>query len=280
MVGRLKGEAVTIIMTTGTIAMLSIVLSGKPLADTACPFNSFCDSFEEDDIGVVPRSPWTIESSGQPAIKIDGEEAYTGQKSVKITAKGKETAFLSLKGAPIFPLASNIMYGRSMVKLESTPRERVHWTMIEGKGRLADGGHVVEYRYGGSKPIEEDGVYTGSRLMANYETPNGPKTDCWHTAKNRTVMPTGRWICLAWAFNGPESSMKLWLDGKLLDDLSVNGVGQGCMGADANYGWQAPIFDQINIGWETYKEDETRTLWIDDVAIGEQPLDCPHKTDN
>ena len=221
-------------------------------ADTTCPANSFCDSFEDMAVGETPGTPWGTERRGEPVIEVAGDEAYRGARSVKITAKGRETAFLSLKGAPVFPLAGNIMYGRAIIKLETTPEKRVHWTIIEGKGASADGSHVIEYRYGGAKPIEEDGVHIGSRLMANYETPNGPKTDCWHSAKNRTVMPTDRWVCLAWAFNGRENGMKLWLDGDLLDDLSVNGVGQGCMHASDDHAWQAPIFDQINLGWETY----------------------------
>lgn len=259
------------------MAMLTAITHspGPAKAETACPAEAFCDSFEDDSPGALPGGGWTVEQWGEPSIRIDGEEAYLGRQSVKITAKGRETAFISLKGAPLFPLGNNVMYGRAMMKLESTPEKRVHWTIIEGKGTAAEGGHVVEYRYGGAKPIDKDGVYTGSRLMANYETPKGPRTDCWHVARNRTVMPTGRWVCLAWAFDGPENSMKLWLDGKLQDDLSVNGTGQGCMGAAADYRWQAPIFDRINLGWETYKEDEPRTVWIDDVAIGNRPLSCP-----
>lgn len=272
------GSTITMALIAGAMIFPAPPTFGQTRTEAACPDNSFCDSFEADAAGAVPGDPWTLEINGEPTIEIDESKAYLGRQSAKITAKGRETAFLSLKGAPLFPLADNVMYGRGMVQLESAPRKRVHWTIIEGKGTSSDGSHVIEYRYGGSKPMEKDGVYTGSRLMANYETPTGPKTDCWHVAKNETVMPTGRWMCLAWAFDGQKNSMKLWLDGKLLDDLSVTGVGQGCMGAADDYGWQAPIFDQINLGWESYKEDEVRTIWIDDVAIGDRPLACPERT--
>ncbi len=262
-------------LIAGPIAMLPGPGSGQVKLEAACPKGAFCDSFEDAAIGGMPGGIWTVERRGDPVIRVDDKEAYLGRQSVKIRALGRETAFLSLKGAPLFPLVDNILYGRSMMKLESAPNRRVHWTIIEGKGMSKEGDEIIEYRYGGAKPIDKDGVFIGSRLMANYETPQGAKTDCWHAAKNRTVMPTGRWVCLAFAFDGQQNSMKLWLDGKLLDDLSVTGVGQGCMHAADDYRWQAPMFDQINLGWETYKDDEARTLWIDDVAISDRPLSCP-----
>ncbi len=257
-------------LTTGAVTR-------PTMAAMACPEGAFCDSFEKSAVGASPDGAWSVERRGEPSIRIDNGDAYRGRQSVKIEAVGKETAFLSLRGAPVFPMADNIIYGRSMMKLESAPTERVHWTMIEGKGISRDGSQVIEYRYGGAKPIEEDGIFKGSRLMANYETPKGQKTDCWHSAKKRTVMPTGRWVCLVFAFDGRENSMTLGIDGELLDDLSVSGVGQGCMHAPDDYRWEAPIFDQINLGWETYKEDVQRTLWIDDVAISDRPLSCPEK---
>ena len=260
--------------STGVAPGLNI---GLARAEGDCPASTFCDSFEDASVGSSPGNGWTVERRGEPVIRVDGDQAYLGRQSVKITASGRETAFLSLKGPPFFPLADNVMYGRLMMKLDAAPKKRVHWTIIEGRGTSPDGGHVIEYRYGGSKPIEKDGVYTGSRLMANYETPEGPKTDCWHTAKDQTVMPTGRWACLAWMFDGRQHAMKFWLDGALLQDLTVEGVGQGCMHAPDDYPWQAPLFDQINLGWESYKEDEMRTLWIDDVAISDRPLTCPNK---
>jgi hypothetical protein len=274
-IGHHLGTALAAAMAATLAGGAAGLTSASAGAADECPLDAFCDSFEDAAPGGPPGGDWTAERRGEPLIQVDRGEAYRGRQSVRITAAGRETAFISLEGSPLFPLAGNVMYGRVMMKLSSTPEKRVHWTIIEGKGASADGGHAVEYRYGGARPIERDGVYQGSRLMANYETPGGPRTDCWHAAANSTVMPTGRWVCLAWMFDGPNSGMKLWLDGRLQDDLTVAGSGQGCMGAPAGHAWQAPIFDRINLGWETYKEDEPRTLWIDDVAIGRRPLACP-----
>jgi len=261
-------------------ALLCLILGSMMMIDpaataSACPEHAFCDDFEDDEVGVEPSSPWVFERRGEPSIEVSADDAFSGRHAVKIEASGRETAFLSLEGTPFFPKAGNRLFGRAMIKLEAAPDKRVHWTILEGKGRTKDGGRIVEYRYGGAKPIEQDGQLLGSRLMANYETPKGAKTDCWHNAKKTTVMPTNRWICLAFDFDGEANRMELSIDGEALDDLTVPGVGQGCMHASDDLAWEAPIFDRINLGWETYKDDDQRTLWIDQVAIGDQPLACP-----
>ena len=259
-----------------SVLLLSSMSADRGWAEEPdCPNQAYCDGFEDDVAGQEPKAPWIFERRGAPTIEVSAEEAFEGRHAVKIEAIGRETAFLSLEGAPFFPMAGNRLFGRAMVKLESTPEKRVHWTILEGKGRSIDGSRIVEYRYGGAKPIEEHGQIQGSRLMANYETPEGAKTDCWHNARKTTLMPTGRWVCLAFAFDGAENRMQLSIDGEALDDLMVTGVGQGCMHAEDDLAWEAPIFDRLNLGWETYKDDDRRTLWIDQVAIGDQPLSCP-----
>jgi hypothetical protein len=170
-------------LALASICLLQTMASDPAGAETVCPKRAFCDDFEDDRAGAPPGGPWTREIVGEPTIAVDRGEAFSGEQSVRIEAKGKETAFIALKGPPLFPMDGNALHGRGMIKLESAPDKRVHWTIIEGKGRSPEDGHVVEYRYGGAKPIEKDGVFQGSRLMANYETPDGPKTDCWRAAR-------------------------------------------------------------------------------------------------
>lgn len=241
----------------------------------------FYDDFDNEQAGQPPASPWITDLSGSARIELDSSRAYGGKLAVKITAQGHETAFIALQDAPVFPLPDNTLYGRAMFFLESAPETQTHWTMIEGSGPSADGSHQIEYRYGGQYPIEKGGVFAGSRLMANYETPPSAnqttevKSDCWHHAKDETTMPTGRWACLAWEFNGPKDRMKLSLDGRQLDDLTVDGHGQGCLYQDEKFRWQAPVFNRLNLGWEAYQDDGQRSLWIDNVAIADEPLLCP-----
>jgi hypothetical protein len=241
---------------------------------------AFCDDFEDDQAGAPPGDGWLVEQKGAPRIEVDDSRAFSGEKSVRITAAGRETAFIARAGGPLFPLAGNVLYGRAMMFLDAAPEDKVHWTLIEGSGIAKDGSHRIKYRYGGQFPITDEAGFRGNRLMANYETNALPgsgveaKSDCWHHARDQTVMPTGRWVCLAFELDGRSDGMKLWQDGALLDDLTVDGAGQGCVHQDKTYRWQAPVFDRIDLGWESYQEDETRSLWIDDVALGDRPLSC------
>jgi hypothetical protein len=150
----------------------------------------------------------------------------------------------------------------------------VHWTFIEGGGLIEGQNYHAVYRYGGQIPVGN-----GNQLMANYETPDsyggtGPSSDCWHHSNAKTV-PVGTWACAEWKFDGENDEMRFWLDGVALDDLTVSGTGQGCVSQGADYRWTAPLFDRIDLGWESYQTDTERTLYIDDVVISTTQVGCP-----
>jgi hypothetical protein len=43
----------------------------------------------------------------------------------------------------------------------------------------------------------------------------------------------------------------------------------------ASYAWTAPTFDHLDVGWESYQNDEARTLYIDDLIVSKSPIGCP-----
>jgi hypothetical protein len=158
--------------------------------------------------------------------------------------------------------------------LESSPTEAVHWTFVQGGGTVPGESYRALYRYGGQHPV--DG---GNQLMANYETPdsyggNGPSSDCWQHAQGEFV-PVGRWSCVEWMFDGGSNEMRLWLDGSAVESLTVTGSGDGCVASDFDNVWTAPTFEYLEIGWESYQPDDSRTLFIDDLVIDDQPIGCP-----
>jgi hypothetical protein len=89
------------------------------------------------------------------------------------------------------------------------------------------------------------------------------------------VLPVAKWSCVEWEFDGPNNQMRLWLDGEALEDLTVMGKGQGCVSQDAAYAWTAPTFSELELGWESYQNDEARTAFVDDVVISTTPIGCP-----
>jgi hypothetical protein len=231
-----------------------------------CSAALLCDDFEDDPAGAPPADPWVVSVQGA-SLAVDDTVAYSGTHSIRIvTDDGGETyrrAYMSIEGAPVFPIASNVVWGRMMYNLVETPAGSVHWTNIQGEGDVEDMDFRGVYRYGG----QHDG-----RLMANYET-FGAGSDCWDHSD--TVMPTGVWACIEWRFDGPNDTMEFWLDGVQQDDMTVVGMGEGCINHETGDYWYAPIFDTMRLGWEHYQNTSSREMWIDDVAMDDERIGCP-----
>jgi hypothetical protein len=69
--------------------------------------------------------------------------------------------------------------------------------------------------------------------------------------------------------------MHFWMDGTEIPDLTMSGKGQGCVHQDQSYTWEAPSFEQLDLGWESYQADDARTMWVDDVVISTTRVGCP-----
>ncbi len=258
--------------------------AGTGGAPDPCANSFFCDDFESYPAGSPPAGKWTNNQNGG-SVAVDTAHAHSGTKAVKTSADastGYRSVMIKLTDASLLPPAGNVLYGRMMFFLESAPTGTVHWTFIDGMGKVPGQSYDAIYRYGGQLPITDSGgAFVGSQLMANYDTPDsygsppvGPSSDCWLHA-DKEVVPVGKWSCAEWEFDGPNNSMHFWLDGKALADLTMSGTGQGCVHQDASFEWLAPTFSRIDLGWESYQADDARTMWIDDVALGTERLHCP-----
>lgn len=260
-----------------------LACSSEPRNPTTsdCKGALFCDDFESYPSGAAPSGGWasTLKAG---ALRVDESERYSGAKSVQFSteaATGSKRALLRLAAGNVFPLSGNSFFGRMMFRLESAPTTSMHWTLLQAGGLVEGQSYHALYRYGGQLPVTENDAFVGSQWMANYETPDsyagtGPSSDCWQHASG-SVIPVGRWSCIEWHFDGPNNALSLWLDGQALSDLSVAGIGQGCVNQPAGYEWTAPRFDHLDVGWESYQTDDARSLWLDDVALGTERLGCP-----
>jgi hypothetical protein len=272
--GSASGGAGASAGTGGGAAGMGVGGAGDP-CDTAL----YCDDFESYD--TAPNGKWTVRVN-TGAVAIDTTQHVSGTKSVKITSQAASyaSAMIRIQDPSIFPLEGNLLYGRMMFWLEAAPTTSVHWTFIRGLGTVPGATHHAEYRYGGQQPILDGGMFVGNQLMANYETPDWyedkatPGSDCWHHANGR-VIPALVWTCVEWKFDGTTNGMQLWLDGAAADDLTVDGKGQGCVNAPADFTWTAPSFSQLDLGWESYQTDTARTAYIDDVVLSSTKIGCP-----
>lgn len=239
-----------------------------------CDTAIFCEDFESYTVGQAPAGAWSTQTNSG-SVSIDDSRQVSGSKSARFVTEASsnsKTAYLHLEDA--FPVANNVYYGRMLFWLESAPTESVHWTFIQGGGTVPGESYRALYRYGGQHPVDD-----GNQLMANYETPdsysgNGPASDCWKHAQG-VVVPVGRWSCVEWKFDGVADEMRLWLDGVAIDSLTVEGSGEGCVSSEVGNVWTAPNFEYLDIGWESYQADETRTLFIDDLVLDDEPIGCP-----
>ncbi|MFK8101891.1 MAG: hypothetical protein AB8G15_05185 [Saprospiraceae bacterium] len=217
----------------------------------------FQDDFESYPLGKITQGPWTTAGAG--AIRIDETNAFSGRQAVQfISGEGyANRAFLALE--TIFPLLGNQYFGKLNMYLETASPDGIHWTMIQSSGKVAGQNFRAEVRYGGQHQ---------KQLMANYDT-QGVTSDCWQHAP--IPIPEGRWFSLAWEFNGPQNQMKLWLDGKLIEALTIDGRGEGCVENGTQGQWLFPVVEKLSLGWVDYQEGGgTRKLWIDDVVISKK----------
>jgi hypothetical protein len=268
-------------------AAASIADAGAPSPEAArieggtCDGALICDDFESYPNGGVPTSPWAVAKTAG-AVTVDTTRAHSGVQSVKVSApasSGYQSAMLRFANHGL-PIASNVVFGRMMFWLDSAPATQVHWTFIDGSGLVPGASYHAVERYGGQVPLTAaDGGFLGSELMASYDTPDsynrvGPGSDCYRHSRARAV-PVGVWTCAEWEFDGPANTIRFWLDGQALDDLTVAATGDGCTQQPSSYVWTAPQFTQIDLGWETYQAEDARNIWLDDVAIGPQRVGCP-----
>jgi hypothetical protein len=239
-----------------------------------CDTALFCDDFES--YTSAPNGKWTLRTTSG-AVAIDTTQHFSGTQSVKFTTQSASsaTAFMRIQDTSIFPVPNNVIYGRMMFRVESEPTQSVHWTIIAGLGLVPGQTYHAEYRYGGQKPVTP-----GSQLMANYETPDWysdkttPGSDCYHHS-NARVIPAATWTCVEWEFDGANNGMKMWLNGAAADDLTIMGHGDGCVNNTPDYTWTAPSFSSIDLGWESYQQDDARTAYIDDVVLSTMRIGCP-----
>lgn len=269
-----------------TLAITYVVLSSAGCSGTGgqlenpegCPAAAvFCEDFESHALGEAPGGPWSPDGAG--TMTIDAQQVFGGSQSVRLTTTAgyDGRALLGLDDSSVFPTTH--YFGRMHMYVTEASPDGVHWTMIQSSGMTEaeaegvwDGPFMAELRYGGMHQ---------QRLMANYETPgtyntppDGPASDCWQNAQ--TVMPQGEWACFEWEFDSETDTMRLWLDGELVEGLELGTAGQGCVNPGTNDVWYYPeTFERVDLGWVDYQNfGGERELWIDDVALGFERLGC------
>jgi hypothetical protein len=217
-----------------------------------CPTSAqWCLDFEDGGF-----DGWLKKESGG-TIAVDTTLAHGGVRSLAIhTPAGKRGAHLEASGAPLFPLPTGKLWGRMMVYVDGVPDGHTNFASGSGMG-------------GGSYNVSEQ---HGSFMMSYYA--GSAATDCWARPKAGVKVPSRRWSCWEWSFDGEHNQLQYWLDGSLL--VTVDGTGDGCL--SGNGVWKAPSeFQTLQIGEEIQQPGAGESsVWIDDVAVSNvERLGCP-----
>jgi hypothetical protein len=204
-------------------------------------------------------------------LTVDATKPFgSSGKALHVTAAAlTPTGIIVREGAPLFPIAGNVMYGRMMVWLTQTPAGNYHWNNTQAAGTIAGSTRYAKYGWGGQF----------GTVLAGYtvrDSPTGPAViDC--SKPSATGIPEKRWVCVEWKFDGVANEMHEWFDGALLADADVIKTGTRCVNAaDLGSPWQAPVFANLSIGWQQYQASTgTLELWVDDLVLATQKIGCP-----
>src|SRR5260370_20071099 len=116
-------------------------------------------------------------------------------------------------------------------------------------------------------------------IMAGYEVRNDPAgaavVDC--SKSSGMTLPTKRWVCVEWKFDGAADEMHYWFDGQLLADVDVIKTGSTCVTPPPPGGiWHAPVFSNLTLGWAQYQASPVAIdMWIDEVVVHTARIGCP-----
>ncbi len=221
-----------------------------------CSAGHVCDGFEGADFGIWKKN-------GDGATQVDMTHVFAGTQSMQFVSEpgGNKRGQLELAGAPLFPLAGNKMWGRVMAFAHDLPgmsdkeNKNVHYDLIQASG--ADPA-LGEYRVAGMGGV-----------LLNYNP-----HDCYFGTQK--PIPEDKWACWEWLFDGEKNVIEFYIDG--VQQARIENKGQGCVDGTSSV-WEAPTFSEMRIGFVNYQsKSETTTLWLDELEIGPDRLNCPTPT--
>ena len=191
------------------------------------------------------------------SLTLDTSRAARGKQSLHVQAPNNGYIQALLATTKGFPAPQNNFFGRAFVYFEGevpTP----HFTTFVASGNLPGSSTPTFVRYGAQF----------GTLMANYFG-----SDAFQHSK--TNWPHDRWACFEWQYDGAHNTQKLWLDGKSIDDMTVNGHSTDCCPSTV---WTAPPYSQFALGWEIYSQAQPGgsmfNVWYDEVALDTERIGC------
>jgi hypothetical protein len=231
-------------------------------AGADCTGAAVCDDFESDAVGSIPGGTWSVSTpscSGTGAVAIDGTQAHSGQRSLKVTGAGGYCNHVFLATTAIAQLPGTI-WQRFYVRLD-TALGTDHVTFAA----MHDATDAKDLRMGG-----QDGV-----LMFNRELDDATLPEMSPQGVALSVVPSVQtWHCVETEIDGSAGTLTTYVDGAAVTGLAVGTTSTPNVDDQwhRSTAWH-PVLQDARFGWESYGS-ATETLWFDDIAISSQRIGC------
>lgn len=211
----------------------------------------FCEDFEAQTVGMPPAGDFVVDAKAG-ALVVDGTKPYDGTKSLHIKM-AQPAARAMMDFTKQFPFDD--LHGRAMFYVTKVPTSDIHWDFLYSYNTAPN-----EWELGGQ--------FGGFSLVL--DPPD-------HPVYSKNKIPLGRWFCVQWDFKyagpGADNTYSAKIDGAVIDKGEWTGADP------SGRKWPAAPWKNFSIGWEGYGDSNVDIeIWIDDLAFGEQAIDCPKAT--
>jgi hypothetical protein len=217
----------------------------------ACPAGiGFCDDFESHVEGMVPGGRWMpIRNSAGSTLVVDSTKAYSGSKSLHITAKfpsgGINSAVISTKpGDAAFNGVTTSGFVRFWMYLGTLNQSgHLHGRMVRiGDSTTTSTNNPQAYGFG-----------------LHYQKPVDFKIEKYNDIYyGKTAPELGKWTC--WEMEVGPTTLNWWKNGEKIATPNFTGN---------------LMLSTLAVGFECYTALPEIEFWLDDVAFdGKQRIGC------
>src|SRR5689334_6769224 len=231
---------------------------------------AICDDFEGVPLGAAPDATlWrVITSYADPQMNsangatVDVAHAARGRQALHVHTATTDPVYIQTRA---LPAASNTFWGRVLAWFDVDPgaKTKGHWAAFVGVGKKSDGGQDTEVRIGGQFDILTIN-YFGNDANQISSTKDGDYAD-------GVRLPVRDWACFEFQYKGDTHELRLFLQGKEVDQLHVTDWGQ--FGHTPIPNW-SPTYDRLRIGYQSFNADTPVDVWYDAVAIDTNRIGC------
>jgi hypothetical protein len=207
--------------------------------------------------------PNCFDGSGKAVI--DGAQAHTGSKSVRIDP-GSSYCGHAFIISPLVASMGPVVYARFYLRL-AQPLGDQHVTLVSLHDAVeSTASNAQDLRIGGQSSI----------LMWNRSKDDATLPSLSPTGIAASVkLPAATWTCVEFGLDSAMGTIQTWVDGVAVTGLQLDSIKT----PDIDTAWLnslptwMPKVSDLKIGWEAYG-GTTNTVWIDDVALGTNRIGC------